>query len=100
MSRHLASMTAKHHDASMRTTLTLDDDVAERLKRLAHRQRVSFKEVTNATLRRGLAAQERRRRKRFRVITFNSAFRPGADQLRLNQLADNLELEDLTARRK
>jgi len=44
----------------MRTTLTLDDDVAEKLKSLAHRQRISFKEATNAAIRRGLAAQEPR----------------------------------------
>jgi hypothetical protein len=83
----------------VRTTLTLDDDVAERLKALAHRQRISFKEVTNCTLRRGLSAQERRRRKRFQVVPFRSPFRPGVDALRLNQLADELEIQSLAPRR-
>jgi hypothetical protein len=76
----------------MRTTFTLDDDIAERLKDLARRERVSFRRVVNETLRRGLSAQEPRgRRPRFRVEPFRSAFRPGVDPLRLNQLGDELE---------
>jgi len=84
----------------MRTTLTLDDDVAERLKALAHRQRISFKEATNTALRRGLAAQERKPRHRFQMKTFRSAFRPGVDQLRLNQLTDELEIQSMMNERK
>ena len=38
----------------MRTTLTIDDDLAEALRDLAHRTRRSFKQVVNETLRRGL----------------------------------------------
>jgi hypothetical protein len=80
----------------MRTTLTLDDDVAAKLRTLAHRRRMSFKEAINNVLRRGLAAQERRDRSAtpFRVETFNSAFRPGVDPLRLNQLADELAVDE------
>ena len=80
----------------MRTTLTLDDDVADKLRKLAHRQRVSFKEALNATLRRGLIAQQvaGRRRKPFRVATFRSDFRPGVDPLRLNQLCDEVETRE------
>jgi hypothetical protein len=76
----------------VRTTLTLDDDVAVKLRELAHRRKVSFKEVVNSVLRRGLVAQESRGRARpYRVETFRSAFRPGVDPLRLNQLSDELE---------
>ena len=39
----------------MRTTLTLDEDVAAKVKREARRSGKSFKEVVNETLRRGLA---------------------------------------------
>jgi hypothetical protein len=39
----------------MRTTLTLDDDVAAKLKSLARRSGGAFREVVNDTLRRGLA---------------------------------------------
>lgn len=40
----------------MRTTLTLDSDLADKLKEQARRQGVSFKEIVNSNLRRGLAA--------------------------------------------
>jgi hypothetical protein len=39
----------------MRTTLTLDDDVAAKLKAEARRADRPFREVVNETLRRGLA---------------------------------------------
>ena len=40
----------------MRTTVTLDPDVAAELKELARQRGVSFKEVLNSTVRVGLAA--------------------------------------------
>jgi hypothetical protein len=78
---------------SMRTTLTLDDDVAAKLRELAHRRKLTFREVVNGVLRRGLAAQEPRVQspRPFRVQAFRSSFRPGVDPLRLNQLNDELE---------
>jgi hypothetical protein len=79
--------------SSMRTTLTLDEDVAAKLRELAHRRRVSFKEAVNSILRRGLFAQEAQSKasRPFRVETFRSAFRSGVDPLKLNQLSDELE---------
>jgi predicted transcriptional regulator len=32
----------------MRTTLTLDDDVAAKLRELAHRRKLTFREAVNA----------------------------------------------------
>jgi hypothetical protein len=79
----------------MRTTLTLDDDLARRLKDLAHRQRQPFKQVVNTVLRRGLAAQDQPRSESpFRVRTFRSGLRPGVDPLKLNQLVDELGIEE------
>jgi len=40
----------------MRTTLTLDEDVAARLREETRRRNTSFKETVNACLRRGLEA--------------------------------------------
>ena len=40
----------------MRTTLTIDDSTARKLKQLAHETGKSYKQVVNETLRRGLAA--------------------------------------------
>ena len=78
----------------MRTTLTLEDDLAERLKERARRRRISFKEAVNDAIRRGLTAPDRvgEAPPPFRVETFHSAFQPGVDPLRLNQLVDDLEV--------
>lgn len=78
----------------MRTTVTLDDDVAEKVKDYSHRTRVSFKVALNAVLRRGLSAQEPPREKRpFRVVPHSGGFRPGVDVAKLNQLVDQLETD-------
>ncbi len=42
----------------MRTTLTLDDDVAALLERARRRRRVTFKEIVNSALREGLSRLE------------------------------------------
>jgi hypothetical protein len=44
----------KHHDDRMRTTLTLDPDVATKAKKGAAKLHKPFKEVINAALRVGL----------------------------------------------
>ena len=44
----------KHHDAYMRTTLTLDPDVAAKAKKGAAKLGKPFKEIVNAALRIGL----------------------------------------------
>jgi hypothetical protein len=53
----------------MRTTLTLDDDVAAHLRRIQRRQKRSLKDVVNAALRHGLRQLEEppARRKPVRV---------------------------------
>lgn len=81
----------------MRTTVTLDPDVAAKLKELAHRRRASFKATLNDVLRRGLAAQTSpSKRKRFVVRPHAGGFRPGIDPGQLNQLLDELDVEDFT----
>jgi len=78
----------------MRTTVTLDDDVARRIKELAHKRRASFKTILNEALRRGLSAQESAARSRFVVEPHAGGFRPGVDTVKLNQLLDELEARD------
>jgi plasmid stability protein len=52
----------------MRTTLTLDDDVAAKLKAESRRAGRSFREIVNETLRRGLASQRATvQRRRFKI---------------------------------
>ncbi|HWW95821.1 MAG TPA: DUF2191 domain-containing protein [Vicinamibacteria bacterium] len=53
----------------MRTTLTLDEDVASKLKSEARRSGRSFRELVNSTLRRGLASRrETKPSEPFRVV--------------------------------
>jgi hypothetical protein len=81
----------------MRTTLTVEDDLAEQLSELAHRTKTSFKAVVNDTLRRGLA-QTLPPEPPFRVIPHKSGLRPGIDEHRYNELM--WELDDPPAPRK
>ena len=82
----------------MRTTLTLDDDVADFLKAQSRLHDKPFKQVVNEVLRRGMAPASRESRPpRFRVVPNRSRLVPGVDPLRLNQLNDQLEVEDFAA---
>ncbi|MDE2640962.1 MAG: antitoxin [Chloroflexota bacterium] len=78
----------------MRTTLTLDDDLAAALKEQARLLDKPFKQVVNDALRRGMAPAPREDRPRFRVKPLPGGLAPGVDPLRLNQLYDQLEIED------
>lgn len=75
----------------MRTTLTLDPNLAQQLKDEAARQRKTFKEVVNEAIRRGLERGPRRRHVRYRVQPHKTTLRPGVDLEGLNKLADELE---------
>ena len=79
----------------MRTTLTIDDDLLDLLRQEAARTRRSVRAVLNQRLRLGFAGPEHRRRaRRFLVEPFAATgFAPGIDELKLNQLADDLETE-------
>ncbi|MCC6667586.1 MAG: antitoxin [Polyangiaceae bacterium] len=84
----------------MRTTLTLDPDVAQLLKAEAHRQRKAFKEVVNDAIRRGLSPQRERPPKRYRVRPHKTRLLPGIDLAGFNKLADELEDDALIAKAK
>lgn len=84
----------------MRTTLTVDDDIVEELRRRAASSRQGFKSVVNELLRRGMAAgsQPLSSPGRFAVKAKSCGFLPGVDPLKLNQLADELETEEFVER--
>lgn len=71
----------------MRTTLTLDDDLAEALNRAARLTGRSFKAVVNDTLRRGLAQSGSGTAglEPFVVEPQSCGWMPGIDPLRFNQ---------------
>src|SRR5262245_45028868 len=58
---HLDAIRPVHHHASMRTTLTLDPDVARMIEEEAHRVRKPLTQVINDALRRGLTSSSGRR---------------------------------------
>ncbi|NDE85532.1 MAG: antitoxin [Verrucomicrobia bacterium] len=84
----------------MRTTLTIDDDLAAILERETRRKGMSFKELVNSALRRGLVAEQLvSARKRVVTRPHRFGFKPGIDLDKLNQLADELEVEASRNRR-
>ena len=83
----------------MRTTLTLDADVARTLKAAVRRRRVTFKEAVNHALRAGLGMESRRGpRAAFAVKPHSGGFKPGIDPHKLNKLAAELEDEAVVVR--
>lgn len=80
----------------MRTTLTLDPDVAQLLDEAMHRQRKPFKQIVNEAIRKGLAPTAGPvGKKPFRVRPHKTALRPGIDAGSFNRLVDELEDEAL-----
>ena len=85
----------------MRTTLTIDDDIAAILQRETKRKGVSFKALVNASLRRGLAAEQvLTPRNEVKTRPHSFGFKPGIDLDKLNQLTDELEVESLAAKHR
>jgi hypothetical protein len=77
----------------MRTTLTLDDDIAAKLKAECRRSGASFRDVVNSAIRRGLATPpSTRRRAPFKVIARDlGALRVGLSLDNVAELLDQVE---------
>jgi hypothetical protein len=85
----------------MRTTLTLDPDVAQELKVRMTARKTSFKEVVNETLRQGLAVKPKSKpREVFRIVPHSFGFKAGIDVNKLNQLVDELEVQEFVAKQR
>jgi hypothetical protein len=72
----------------MRTTLSLDEDVAIQLERMRRARNASLKDLANEALRRGLRDMNARRGKReaFRTRAFNM----GAPMINIDNIAETL----------
>lgn len=89
----------------MKTTLTLDADVADYLKEQCRLQHKPFERVVNETLRHGMETSaplestadrgEDSGLPSFKVVPFSSKFKPGVDEMKLNQVNADLEMEEL-----
>jgi hypothetical protein len=84
----------------MRTTLTLEPDVAERLKARMRTGNLTLKETVNRALRAGLAVEDRRGpEKRFRVKPHHcGGLLPGIDGDKISQVLDEMEVEEFARR--
>lgn len=80
----------------MRTTVTLDDDLHAMLEARARSERRSLREVLNDALR--LAFTREQPLAGYRVEVHHARLLSGIDPDRLNQLADELEDEELVGR--
>lgn len=77
----------------MRTTLTIDPDVAELLRQEMKAGKLPFKRVVNEKLRIGLGMHTTPKSKPYKVKAFESAYVSDVAQRSMNQLADELESE-------
>lgn len=85
--------------SAMRTTLTIDPDVEQLLRREMQRTGRSMNAVIHDALRVGLGIRGNPPQvARYRVQPHAFGFRPGVDPDRLNQLADELEADEAARR--
>ena len=76
----------------MRTTITLEEDIAAALRRSMRERDITFKEAVNTTLRAGLGAA--REAKPYAQRTYRMGVRPGIDLDHALRLAAALEDEE------
>jgi len=80
----------------MRTTLTLDDDLARELKQKANEKGLPFKDIVNRALLVGLQEMEKPRPgKAYRCKTYSLGYPPRADLDRALGVAAELEDEEI-----
>jgi hypothetical protein len=76
----------------VRTTLTLDDDVAAKLKAESHKTGRPFRDMVNACLRAGLSVRKQSTATpAFRVKARDMGMRPGINIDKVSALLDELE---------
>ena len=80
-----------------RTTVTLDPDVEQLLRDAMQRRRQSFKETLNQAIRNGLMEGKGAREGRFKTRPRQMGLRTGIDPARLNQLADDMDVDAFLA---
>lgn len=79
----------------VRTTITLDDDVAAQLRQLAKRTGRPFKDVVNEALRSGLSPRPAEPSVDVAFPTYALELRPGTDLDRARYLAAVIEDEEV-----
>jgi hypothetical protein len=96
---HFDSSKTRHHDVCVRTTVTLEPDVARLLNDQAHRTRKSFKETLNAAVRIGLGhVSEPGASSSFTIEARPMQIKVGMDAGRFNSMLDELDADDFAAK--
>ena len=84
-------MPHRYHQ-SVRTTLTIDDDIVAKINAEMRRSGKSFKETINETLRAGLSVRrELRAAKPFKVRTHDMGTFPGLNYDNIGELLEQIE---------
>lgn len=78
----------------MRTTVTIDPDLAVKLRRIARERGISFKDALNTSLRAGIGTDVGAARP-YRLRVRRLKLRPGIDLDRALRLATTLEDEEI-----
>lgn len=76
---------------SIRTTVTLDDDVIERVKQESHARKASFRETLNELVRTGLLHNTEKKRRSLRVRPSPMGLRPGLSYDNIEALLEYAE---------
>lgn len=85
----------------MRTTLTLDPDVAERLERAVRGSGKGIKATVNEALRIGLGITGKPvMPPRFRIRAFVDGLQPGINPDKMTQVLDELEAEEFARKNR
>jgi hypothetical protein len=90
---HLDASDWMHHDANMRTTVTLEPDVDRLLKEEMRRTGTTFRQALNQAIRRALAGNVTAQRQPFKLKPRRLSLRPGLDPAMLQHLEEELEIE-------
>ena len=88
------------YDVSMRTTLTIDDNLADALRKMAYESGKSFKEVVNCALQAGIQAEHalpRSRRYKIKPVPLGGVL-PGINIDKALRLADEIEDREIASK--
>ncbi|NIP37804.1 MAG: hypothetical protein GWO07_02080 [Candidatus Dadabacteria bacterium] len=77
----------------MRTTLTLDDDVAAKIKEVMNKKGITFKEAVNSVLRNGLNIKTEKPSQAFKVHPKNLSPKISVDYDNIGALLEQIEGE-------
>lgn len=94
--RFVDTRLTKHHDATVRTTLDINDALLREMRLRAEQAGRPFRSVVEETIALGLARQAdvREPGRRFRVKAHPLHLKPGFRAASLNQIYDQIEAED------